>query len=91
MRLYGASGPAASDFAFIASTIHMTMPPTSSEVPIMCKLSRCLPMTLVNKNAGIAVTTNAISVRLSGCVNTVRSPRSPPGKVERNFAIRARK
>ena len=32
-------------------------------------------------HAGIAVTTNAMSVRLTGCVSKVRSPRSPLGNV----------
>src|SRR3989442_517396 len=39
MRLFGPSGgafrPAASDRALIASTIHITMPPISSELPMM--------------------------------------------------------
>ena len=35
-----------------ASTIHITMPPTSSETPITVRLSRCLPMSLVSRSDG---------------------------------------
>src|SRR5580704_10962887 len=84
-------GPAASDFEFQASTSHITIPPTSSEVPMMYKLSKCLPMILVSRNAGMAVTTKATMVRPKGCVRAVLSPRSPAGKVEMNLAIRLRK
>src|ERR1700730_6443930 len=38
IRLPGAPGPAASHLAFIASTIHMTIPPINREPPIMYKL-----------------------------------------------------
>src|SRR6266852_9799346 len=66
MRPPEASDPSASERVFIASTIHITIPPTSREVPMMYKLSRCLPMTLVRRNAGIAVTTNATNVSPKG-------------------------
>src|SRR6266849_5687419 len=66
MRVPGAPGPAASDDAFIASTIHITIPPISREAPMMYRLSRCLPMVLVNRNAGIAVVTKATAVRPRG-------------------------
>src|SRR5579883_3021890 len=52
-----APGPAASARAFAASTIHIMIPPISSEIPIIFKLSRFFPMTLVSRYAGIAVTT----------------------------------
>src|SRR5579862_9466695 len=66
MVLEGAFGPAASDLALVASTIHITIPPISSDQPMMGMLSRCLPMVLVNRNEGMAVTTKAMSTRLSG-------------------------
>ena len=84
IRVRGAPGPACSAGALTASTIHMTTPPTSSEVPITVRLSRCLPMTFVNRNAGAAVTTKATRTRPSGCVSSPRSPRSPAGYVDRN-------
>src|SRR5580704_14137132 len=84
-------GPAASDLAFIASTIHMTTPPISNDQPMMYRFSRCLPITLVSRNEGIAVTTKATVTNPRGCVRGVRSPRSPRGKVERNVAMRLRK
>ena len=62
------TGPAASAVAFMASTIHITTPPISKELPMMWRLSRCLPMILVKRNAGIAVTTNAMVVSPSGWV-----------------------
>ena len=74
-----------------ASTTHMATPPMSSASAITVMLSRFLPITLVSRNDGNAVTTNAIITRLSGCVSTVRSPFSPWGKVLTNFAIRSRK
>ena len=50
MRLSApAASPAASEFAFIQSTSHITTPPTTSAVPITHKLSRFLPITLVSK------------------------------------------
>jgi len=73
------------------STIHMTMPPINRAIAITKMLSRFLPITFDSKNAGTAVTTNAIIVRLSGCVSTVRSPRSPEGNVRTNFVIRFQK
>src|SRR3984893_6290294 len=91
MLLEGAPGPAASDLALAASTIHITTPPISSDQPMMGMLSRCLPITLVNRNEGMAVTTKAISTRLSGWLRMVRSPLSPRGNVESSFAIRPRK
>src|SRR5580700_763069 len=91
MLLDDAPGPAASDFALAASTIHITTPPMSRDQPIIGMLSRCLPITLVNRNEGIAVTTNAITTRLSGWFKMVRSPLSPRGNVESSFAIRSRK
>ena len=45
------------------------------------RLSRCLPMTLDSRNAGMAVTTKATSVKVSGWSTTVRSPRTPRGKL----------
>src|SRR5579863_750401 len=59
MRPPPADGPAASDLAFMASTIHMMTPPISNDQPIIVRLSRCLPITLVSRNEGIAVTTKA--------------------------------
>src|SRR5580692_4695471 len=47
MRPPPAAGPAASDLAFMASTIHITIPPISNDQPMMYKFSRCLPITLV--------------------------------------------
>src|SRR4029077_5821080 len=91
MRLAGALGPAASDGAFMASTIHITIPPIRRDEPMMYKLSRCLPMVLVNRKAGIAVVTKATTVSPRGWVRAVRSPFSLPGKVERNLAMRLRK
>ncbi len=91
MRPPPEDGPAASDLAFSASTIHMMIPPISNDQPMMYKFSRCFPMTLVSRNEGIAVTTNAIVTNPRGCVNAVRSPRSPRGNVERNVAMRLRK
>src|ERR1700732_3431395 len=44
MRLPAADGPAASDLAFIASTIHMTIPPISKDQPMVCGFFRCLPV-----------------------------------------------
>src|SRR5205823_4913367 len=49
-----------------ASTIHITMPPTMSEMVITHRLSRFLPITFVNAHAGTAVTTNATIIKLSG-------------------------
>src|SRR5215468_7730615 len=45
--LPGASGPAFSHGAFIASTTHMTIPPISNEAPMTYRFSRFLPITLV--------------------------------------------
>src|ERR1700741_3135432 len=86
-----APAPAFSQIAFFASTTHITMPPSNSAAPMTYKLSRFLPMTLVSRYEGIAVTTKATRVSPRGCVSTVRSPRSPRGKVDSNFAIRSRK
>src|ERR1700722_2022323 len=66
MVLPGAPGPAASHFALAASTTHMKIPPISNDQPMMVMLSRCLPIVLVNRYEGIAVTTKAISTRLRG-------------------------
>src|SRR5258708_28006260 len=66
MRHPPADGPSASDFAFMASTIHMMIPPINKDQPMMYKFSRCLPMTLVNRKDGIAVTTNAIVTNPKG-------------------------
>src|SRR5882724_3169158 len=54
-----------------ASTIHITIPPTSSDTPITVRLSRCLPIILVRSNDGTAVQTNAIITSESGCVSQV--------------------
>ena len=75
----------------IASTIHITTPPIISASVITQRLSKFLPITLVNAQAGTAVTTNAIIVRLNGWVRIFRSPRSPFGNVPRNFRIRFQK
>ena len=53
---------------------------------MMVRLSRCLPMILVKRNAGMAVTTKAIMTRLSGWVRMLRSPRSPRGKRRQEFS-----
>src|SRR6185437_12524422 len=66
IRLPGAFGPADSDFAFIASTTHITIPPMMNDTAIMKRLSRCLPIVLTSSNDGTAVTTNATATRLSG-------------------------
>ena len=66
MRLPLAFGPAASDFALSASTSHITIPPISSDHPMIWMFSRCLPITLVSRKDGIAVTTKAIAVSPSG-------------------------
>src|ERR1700736_2693616 len=87
MRLPLAPGPAASDFEFKASTSHITIPPISSDQPMIKIFSRCLPITLVSKNDGIAVTTNATVVRPRGWVSAVRLPVSPRGNVERNLLM----
>ena len=55
------------------------------------RFSRFLPINFVSRKAGIAVTMNAIKTRLRGWVSTVRSPRSPRGKVRRNFRMRRQK
>src|SRR5271166_460158 len=47
-----ADGPAASDFAFMASTIHIMTPPISNDQPMMVRLSKCFPITLVSRNDG---------------------------------------
>ncbi len=41
--------PAVSHRAFIASMIHITIPPISREAPMMVRLSRCLPIILLSK------------------------------------------
>src|ERR1700690_2460364 len=64
MGVPGAEGPACSHFAFDPSMIHMATPPINSDAPIICRLSRCLPITLVRRKEGMAVTTNATMVRL---------------------------
>src|SRR5450755_992338 len=51
MRLFGAVGPAASELAFSASTIHMTIPPASSAHPMMLRFYKCLLMIFVIRNA----------------------------------------
>ena len=66
MRLPAAPGPAASDLALSASTSHMTIPPIRRDHPMIVMLSRCLPITLVSRNDGIAVTTKATAVSPSG-------------------------
>src|ERR1700690_968984 len=63
MLLDGAPCPDASDLALAASMIHITTPQMSSDQPMIGMLSRCLPITLVKRKEGIAVTTNAISTR----------------------------
>ena len=47
-----------------SSTTHMTMPPMTSDHPMITRLSRCLPMTLVSRNAGAAVQTKAIATKV---------------------------
>src|ERR1700730_15210271 len=66
MRPPPADGPAASDLAFIASTIHITTPPSSSDQPMIARLSKCLPIVLVSRYEGIAVITKATAVRPRG-------------------------
>src|SRR5258706_10379152 len=80
MRPPPADGPAASDLAFMASTIHMMTPPINKDQPMMYKFSRCLPMTLVSRNEGIAVTTNSNHTSPRGCGIGVQSPPAPPGQ-----------
>src|ERR1700752_5417956 len=41
MRPPPAEGPAASDLAFSASTIHMLIPPIRNDQPMLYKFSRC--------------------------------------------------
>ena len=74
-----------------ASTAHMTAPPISSAAPIMGRFSRCLEISFSAKTHGPAVTTNAMIVRLSGCVHIVRVPLSPLGKVLMNLRMRPQK
>src|SRR5262249_1401059 len=74
-----------------ASTIHMMIPPTNNDQPITAMLSRLSPIFLCSSHAGPAVITKAISTRVRGWVNTVRSPRSPRGNVAKNRLIRERK
>src|SRR6202140_4719012 len=66
VRLSAAPGPAASDFEFKASTSHITIPPISSDQPMIRMFSRCLPITFVSKKEGIAVTKKATVVRPRG-------------------------
>src|SRR5258706_12510709 len=80
MRPPPADGPAASDLAFMASTIHMMTPPINKDQPMMYKFSRCLPMTLVSRNEGMAVATNAILTSSRGWGMCRRSPRPTRGK-----------
>ena len=70
MRPPPADGPAASDLAFMASTIHITIPPISNDQPMIVTFSRCLPITLVRRNDGMAVMTNATITNPRGCVST---------------------
>src|SRR5437867_1904183 len=74
-----------------ASTIHMMIPPMRSARAITQRFSRFLPICFARAHAGTAVTTNAINVRLNGCVKIVRLPRSPFGKVETNCTMRCQK
>src|SRR5258706_12693851 len=83
MRPPPADGPAASDLAFMASTIHMMTPPINKDQPMMYKFSRSLPMTLVSRNEGMAVNTNAKLTTPRGSVRGVRQHRSPAGKAWR--------
>src|SRR5262245_19961207 len=69
-----------------ASTIHMMIPPTNNDQPITATLSRLSPRLLSSSHPGAAAIT-----RVSGWVNTVRSPRSPRGNVAKNRLIRERK
>src|ERR1022692_4336694 len=66
MRLPAALGPATSDLELSASTSHITIPPISSDQPMIKMFSRCLPITLVSRKEGTAVTTNATAVRPRG-------------------------
>src|SRR5205085_496152 len=56
----------------------------SSAPPITYRSSRFALMTFFSRNAGIAVTTNAMIVRPSGCVSAVLSPFAPRGNVRRS-------
>jgi len=67
MRVPVAPNPAISEVEFSSSTIHITIPPISREVPMMYRLSRCLPISLGHQKCGIAVTTNAAITSPSGC------------------------
>jgi hypothetical protein len=69
----------------------MITPPIRSAHAITLRLSKFWPICFFKSQDGIAVTTNAASVRLKGCVRIVRSPRSPPGKEVRNLMIRSQK
>src|SRR6266851_3853963 len=58
----GAACPAFSHFDLAASMTHINRPPMSKDEPITARLSRFFPITLVSKNDGRAVITNAIAV-----------------------------
>ena len=74
-----------------ASTIHMITPPIRMAHAITVRLSKFWPICFFSSHAGMAVMTNAMSVRLNGWVKTVRSPRSPLGNEERNLLMVSRK
>src|SRR6266571_534544 len=76
---------------YLASTAHMTIPPTMSAIAITCKLSKFLPISLVSKNEGTAVHTKATAVNVRGWFQTARRPSRPVGKVERKVFSRERK
>ena len=72
-----------------ASTIHMTMPPTSSAIAMAFRLPRFFSLHLRSSRANTEVTAKATSVSEMGCVSQLRSPFSPLGKVRMKFTIRS--
>src|SRR5438067_10992702 len=67
------------------SMSHMAMPPAISAQPMMNRFSRCLPMSLVSSQAGMAVTTKEVNVDVSGGLADVGSSPSPLGRVAKDF------
>ncbi len=64
---------------------HMTTPPMTSAAPMITRLSRCLPITLVSRNAGAAVQTKAITTSVSGWVTTCAVAALAVGKGRQEF------
>jgi len=86
MRLV-ALRPAASDFALSASTSHITIR-RSAATTNMEMSSKCLPITLVSRNDGTAVTTKRNRGQSEWMGQALRLPLSPLGNVDRNFTMR---